>query len=161
MSSSLPGSSVHGIFQARILEWVAIPFSRGSSQLRHGTPVSIFSSLSHQGSKWLTLSKQGSPAHTGFHIVMITVCLFSILEVRIHKVAPLRCICTLSSIKLHRNRNYSCFLCKLHSNWFVFCSLWVAVPETTAEKCIHPLLYHLEGREHVLCFHYKSTLYIR
>ena len=26
-----PGSSVHGIFQARILEWVAIPFSRGSS----------------------------------------------------------------------------------------------------------------------------------
>ena len=28
---SLPGSSVHGIFLARILEWVAIPFSRGSS----------------------------------------------------------------------------------------------------------------------------------
>ena len=28
---SLPGSSVHGIFQARILEWVAISFSRGSS----------------------------------------------------------------------------------------------------------------------------------
>ena len=26
-----PGSSVHGIFQARILEWVTIPFSRGSS----------------------------------------------------------------------------------------------------------------------------------
>ena len=29
---SLPGSSVHGISQARILEWFAIPFSRGSSQ---------------------------------------------------------------------------------------------------------------------------------
>ena len=29
---SLPGSSVHAILQARILEWVAIPFSRGSSQ---------------------------------------------------------------------------------------------------------------------------------
>ena len=28
---SLPGSSVHGILQTRILEWVAIPFSRGSS----------------------------------------------------------------------------------------------------------------------------------
>ena len=27
----LPGSSVHGIFQARILEWIAIPTSRGSS----------------------------------------------------------------------------------------------------------------------------------
>ena len=31
---NLPGSSVHGILQARILEWVAIPFSRGSSQPR-------------------------------------------------------------------------------------------------------------------------------
>ena len=31
---SLPGSSVHGISQARILEWVAISFSRGSSRLR-------------------------------------------------------------------------------------------------------------------------------
>ena len=29
---SLPGSFVHGILQARILEWVAISFSRGSSQ---------------------------------------------------------------------------------------------------------------------------------
>ena len=35
-----PGSSVHGILQARILEWVAIPFSRGSSQPRNQTQVS-------------------------------------------------------------------------------------------------------------------------
>ena len=34
MDCSLPGSSVYGILQARILEWVAIPFSRGSSQPR-------------------------------------------------------------------------------------------------------------------------------
>jgi len=32
MDYSLPGSSVHGIFQARVLEWVAISFSRGSDQ---------------------------------------------------------------------------------------------------------------------------------
>ena len=31
MDCSLLGSSVHGIFQARVLEWVAIPFSQGSS----------------------------------------------------------------------------------------------------------------------------------
>ena len=31
VDSSLPGSSVHGILQARILEWVAVPSSRGSS----------------------------------------------------------------------------------------------------------------------------------
>ena len=35
-----PGSSVHGILQARILEWVAIPFSRGSPQPRDPTQVS-------------------------------------------------------------------------------------------------------------------------
>jgi len=40
MDCSPPGSSVHGILQARILEWVAIPFSRGSSQLRDWTWVS-------------------------------------------------------------------------------------------------------------------------
>ena len=34
---SPPGSSFHGIFQARILEWVAIPFSRGSSPPRDQT----------------------------------------------------------------------------------------------------------------------------
>ena len=39
MDYSLPVSSVHGILQARILEWVAIPFSRGSSQDRDGTQV--------------------------------------------------------------------------------------------------------------------------
>ena len=35
MDCSLPGPPVHGILQARILEWVAISFSRGSSQLRN------------------------------------------------------------------------------------------------------------------------------
>ena len=40
MDCSLPGSSVHWIFQARILEWVTISFSRGSSQPRDWTGVS-------------------------------------------------------------------------------------------------------------------------
>ena len=34
MDCSLPGSSLHGILQARVLEWVAIAFSRGSSRPR-------------------------------------------------------------------------------------------------------------------------------
>ena len=37
---SLSGSFVHGILQARILEWIAIPFSRGSSQPRDQTQAS-------------------------------------------------------------------------------------------------------------------------
>ena len=40
MDCSLPGSSVHGILQARVLEWVAIFFSRGSSRPRERTQVS-------------------------------------------------------------------------------------------------------------------------
>ena len=40
MDGSLLGSSVHGLLQARILEWVVIPFSRGSSQPRDQTRVS-------------------------------------------------------------------------------------------------------------------------
>ena len=40
MGCSLPGSSVHGIIQAIVLEWIAISFSRGSSQPRDQTRVS-------------------------------------------------------------------------------------------------------------------------
>ena len=40
MNYSPPGSSVHGIFQARILEQVVISYSRGSSQLRDQTHIS-------------------------------------------------------------------------------------------------------------------------
>ena len=40
MDCSLSGSSIHGIFQARVLEWVAISFSRESSRPRDRTQVS-------------------------------------------------------------------------------------------------------------------------
>ena len=56
MDYSLPGFSIHGIFQARVLEWVAISFFRGSSRPRDQTWVSLivgrcFYCLSHQGSQ--------------------------------------------------------------------------------------------------------------
>ena len=50
MDYSLPGSSVHGIFQARILEWVAILYSRESFQSRDRTYVSCVSCISCTGS---------------------------------------------------------------------------------------------------------------
>ena len=40
VNCSLPGFSIHGIFQAKVLEWVAISFSSGSSQPRDQTQVS-------------------------------------------------------------------------------------------------------------------------
>ena len=45
MDYGRPGSSVHGILQARILEWVAIPFSRASSPPRDQTRVSCSSCI--------------------------------------------------------------------------------------------------------------------
>ena len=55
MDCSPPGSSVHGILQARIRDWVANPFSRGSSRPRiqprwiSGLAGRFFTGLSHQG----------------------------------------------------------------------------------------------------------------
>ena len=45
MDCSLPCSSVHGIFQARVLEWVAISFSKGSSPPRDQTLISYISHI--------------------------------------------------------------------------------------------------------------------
>ena len=49
MDCSLLGSSVHGILQARILEWVAVSCSGGSSQLRDRTQISWVSYIG----RWL------------------------------------------------------------------------------------------------------------
>ena len=52
MDCSLPHSSLHGIFQARVLEWVAISFSRGSSQPRDQTQV--FRNVGTRFTVWAT-----------------------------------------------------------------------------------------------------------
>ena len=59
MDFSLLGSSVHGIFQARILEWVAIPFSRESSQPRDQTLVSCITG------RFFTTEPPGKPPENG------------------------------------------------------------------------------------------------
>ena len=56
MDYSQPGLSVHGILQARILEWVAIPFSRGSSQPRDWIQISCIAG------RIFTTEPPGSPA---------------------------------------------------------------------------------------------------
>ena len=45
MDCSQPGFSLHGILQARILEWIAMPSSRGSSQPRDQTRISSISCI--------------------------------------------------------------------------------------------------------------------
>ena len=55
---SLPGSSFHGVFQARILEWVAISYSRESSWPRDWTQVFCISSLA---GRFFTTAPPGKP----------------------------------------------------------------------------------------------------
>ena len=57
MDCSLPGFSIHGIVQARILEWVAISFSKGSSQPRDQTQVSCIAARLF--TIWATRESQG------------------------------------------------------------------------------------------------------
>ena len=60
MNHSLPGSSVHGIFQTRILEWVAVSFSRESSWLRDWTLISYVSCIGRQNLyHWATWEAPG------------------------------------------------------------------------------------------------------
>ena len=65
MNHSPPGSSVHGILQARILEWVSKPSSRTSSQSRDGTCVSCFAG------RFFTAEAPGKPTHTPRQSVLL------------------------------------------------------------------------------------------
>ena len=58
MDCGLTSSSVHGILQARILKWVAMPSSRGSSQPRDQTHVSCISCTSD---RFFTTEPRGKP----------------------------------------------------------------------------------------------------
>ena len=66
MDCSSPGSSVHGIFQARILEWVAISYSRGSSPPRDWTQVSCVAGQVF--TVWATREALGPP---GAHLLLL------------------------------------------------------------------------------------------
>ena len=59
MSCSPAGSSAHGILRSRTLEWVAIPFSRGSSWPRDRTPISCVSCIA---SGFFTAEPPGKPS---------------------------------------------------------------------------------------------------
>ena len=65
-----PGSSVHGILQARILEWVAMPSSRGSSWPRDQTCVSEVSCIARQILyRWAT-----GEAHINLYLLLLFSC---------------------------------------------------------------------------------------
>ena len=81
MDCSLPGSSVHGILQARILECVAISFFRGSSQPRNQTRVSCIAGRFF--TDWATREAQ----HHGIVLTSLTF-LKTYLQIQSHFEVP-------------------------------------------------------------------------
>ena len=76
MDCSPPGSSVHGILQARIPECVAIPFSRVSSQPKDQTHISCVGRQT-----FLPLNRQRTPSLTRVHVcVCMCVCMYDLIE---------------------------------------------------------------------------------
>ena len=73
MDCGPPGSSVHGILQARVLEWVAIPFSRESSQTRVSC-VAGGSSLPEPPPGVHTDFCNSAPSSTGVTVVFPCLC---------------------------------------------------------------------------------------
>ena len=66
MDCSLPGFSVHGVFQARILEWVAVSYSRGSSRPRDRTCISCTGrQILYHCATWEVLSVVGTCPYDG------------------------------------------------------------------------------------------------
>ena len=66
---SPPGSSVHGISQARIQDWLAISYSRGSSQPKDGTHVSCISCIG----RWVLYNSATWEAQQGINIKFLIV----------------------------------------------------------------------------------------
>ena len=107
---SLPGSSVHGILQARILEWFAMSSSRGFSRLRNWTCVSYISCAG----RWVLYHwATGKPSTTlAFHIPCLSSGMLrghgSVLEQRCWDKEMLRADHS-SSTNLQRSENRTLF----------------------------------------------------
>ena len=84
MNGSLPGSTVHGIFQARILEWAAISFSRGTSQPRDRTWVSCITD--RRFTIWATWETQESSNYRTIALIShASKVMFKILQAKLHQ----------------------------------------------------------------------------
>ena len=76
MDYSLPGSSVHGIFQTRILEWGAMSLSRATSRPRDRTQVS------HIAGRFFTIWATREPPHSTAIVNLLSICIdFSVLDI--------------------------------------------------------------------------------
>ena len=120
MDCSLPGSSVHGIFQAIALEWIAISFSRGSSQPRDWTRVSRI--LDRRFTFWATREVLGvyKPRIlvNSWNYLVINILLVSLENAHVFCLSHQACFHLLDILK-------SPLLCFVkHTDW-LYISLWI------------------------------------
>ena len=94
MDCSSPGSSVHGIFQARILKWVAISFSRESSQPRDRTCISC------TGRQIFSTEPPGKPIHILNDVHKITKLKCLIKALIIHSILIILLACAFVDTKV-------------------------------------------------------------
>ena len=117
---NLPGSSIHGILQARILVWVAIPFSRGSSQPRDP----IWSPALQADSLILYhLSHQGSPKTKNGSTSKIFLSSFSSRNTTLY-------LPSYSSYFACR-RSFLISRCSINTHWLECIPLWRAIHSTS------------------------------
>ena len=128
MDSSLPGSSVHGIFQLRILEWVAISCSRGSSWPRDQTCVSCIGRwiLYH----WATKEALYYFNTSQIHLLSFSQCLY-LLQIVVHLS-----IFNYSSFKYFNKRNAE-EMQTLVLNYYAVCFCCCSVAKSCPTLCDH------------------------
>ena len=119
MDCSLPGSSVHGIFQAIVLEWIAISFSRGSSQPRDWTRVSCI--LDRRLTVWANLILSSS--------INIS---FSVIEASLNYAHNV--IHVPQKIKIFKNRKH--YLNSIYLSIHAYVCI-TTIPRSSYFKCEH------------------------
>ena len=163
---SLPGSSVSGILQARIQEWVAISFSRGSSQPRGWTQVSCIAVRLHRLSyerslrwAWATFNLYPgvnaacpwSPI-PATHFMLISRRLFSTTSIQGEHVPLPTCV------YVHTN---STTLIGKGGRWSIFSLAFIYwLYSYNQDLNLHSLLFMMENRANIHSFHLFSCAYL-
>ena len=141
-----PGSSVHGVLQARILEWVALSFSRGSN-LRLLHYRRILCHLSYQGEVQGPILSSVSSAYG----TVSAICTFT-QRYWVKHTQPLNWVPTSQVGKKQIIPLYSCvILCSNHhAHWGFFYSTLVAI---LTEKNVELTEWQLHSCQVLLCFY--------
>ena len=148
MDCSLPGSSVHGILQGRVLEWVAMPSCRGSSRPRGWTPISNGSCTGRKvlycySATWEVQSESVSRIWL-FVTPWTTVAHQASLSMGFPRGRVLECVASSFSrgSSWPRNRTrVSCIAGRFFTNWAMREALSISTPRyiTNGDKYVCPL----------------------